>query len=144
MWQRCTNPKHLAYPFYGGRGVKVDPAWKSYDQFEKDMGESPPGLWLDRIDNSEGYEPGNCRWVTPKESAKNRSRTGPVIDPNSLRQKALKAGIPYHVVYQRIRIHFWPEEKALSEPVRIKSKMGFSICREVGARIPKVLEAPST
>lgn len=118
MIQRCENPKHLAYRFYGEKGVKVCQRWRvSYRWFLEDMGRCPEGMWLDRIDNTRGYEPGNCRWVTPKESAKNRGRTGPEINPESLRQKAIKAGMPYQRVYQRIRWG-WDEERALSQPIR--------------------------
>lgn len=114
MWQRCTNPGHLAYLYYGGQGVTVSYRWRSYDAFVQDMGECPPGLWLDRISNAIGYEPGNCRWVTPKESAANR---GPkATDPNSIRQKAKRAGLPYTVVYQRMRWG-WAEDRALTTPV---------------------------
>lgn len=79
------------------------------------MGEAPDGLWLDRIDNSKGYEPGNCRWVTPKESAKNRKQRGPV--PGSLPQLSKDAGLPYQLVMQRIR-RGWPKHIALSAPVQ--------------------------
>ena len=65
MIQRCSNPNDLRYPYYGGRGVTVcERWWQSFAAFLADMGERPAGLTLDRIDNSKGYEPGNCRWAS--------------------------------------------------------------------------------
>jgi len=125
MWQRCTNPAHPAFGYYGGRGIKTCERWRCYDAFFADMGECPPGMWLDRIKNELGYEPGNCRWVTPTESAHNRVKKGTrkPINPNSLMQKAKRAGLPYQVVYQRINVWCWKEEKALSTPVGRKDWM---------------------
>lgn len=118
MIQRCTNPNHIAYTYYGGSGVMVCQQWQdSYEAFLDHIGEAPEGMWLDRIDNTKGYQPGNVRWVTPKESASNRSHTGPPTNPGSLRQIAIKAGLPYSVVYQRVKLHRWPLEQALSTPI---------------------------
>lgn len=113
MIQRCTNPNHGAYKYYGGAGVQVCERWRTYNNFWIDMGNPPDGHWLDRIDNSKGYEPGNCRWVTSKESAQNRRQRGKV--PGSIKDKARKAGLPYMLVYLRLRTG-WPEALALSTP----------------------------
>ena len=75
-WQsikrRCNNPKSHAYGQYGGRGIKLCERWHTFANFVEDMGEIPPGLTIDRIDNDGDYEPGNVRLVTRTEQAKNR------------------------------------------------------------------------
>ena len=72
MNQRCNNPNSDAYPYYGGRGIKVCARWKSFRAFVEDMGPRPPGHTLDRKRPNEGYEPGNCRWATRLEQSWNQ------------------------------------------------------------------------
>lgn len=72
MIQRCTNQRNPGFPNWGGRGIAVDPRWRSFAHFLADMGERLPGTSIDRINNDLGYFPGNCRWATPKEQANNQ------------------------------------------------------------------------
>ena len=71
MRQRCGNPNYTNYSFYGGRGIAVCERWSDFENFFADMGEAPPGLSIDRIDNSKGYEPGNCRWASRQQQQNN-------------------------------------------------------------------------
>jgi hypothetical protein len=72
MWQRCRNPKSVAFAKYGGRGISVCDRWRLFENFLADMGRRPAGTSLDRIDVNGNYEPGNCRWATPEEQNKNQ------------------------------------------------------------------------
>jgi hypothetical protein len=76
MRQRCRNPNHTGWQYYGGRGIKICESWlNSYDEFLKDMGERPQGFSLDRIDHNGNYEPKNCRWADSTIQAINRRST---------------------------------------------------------------------
>ena len=69
---RCLNPKDAKYPIYGGRGIRMCEEWRSdFAAFLAYMGNRPAGKTLDRINVNGHYEPGNCRWATPKEQAAN-------------------------------------------------------------------------
>lgn len=77
MKQRCFNPNNRAYHRYGGRGITVCAEWANeYAVFEKWALEAgyKEGLTLERIDNDEGYFPGNCRFATRKEQSRNMRR----------------------------------------------------------------------
>lgn len=82
--QRCTNPKDISYGNYGGRGIVFKfPSVRAAAEWVLDnLGVRPsPAHSIDRVDNARGYEPGNLRWATRAEQARNkrayrRSKTG--------------------------------------------------------------------
>jgi len=75
MIARCMNPTNKRYKDYGGKGIKVCESWLDFRNFYADMEQCPDGFQIDRINNNGDYEPGNCRWVSPKENTANRSTT---------------------------------------------------------------------
>ena len=83
MVQRCTNPNDDNWFRYGGRGITMCQGMRDFINFYKIMGDRPKGYQLDRENNNGSYTcgicdeclendwPMNCRWVTPKQNARN-------------------------------------------------------------------------
>lgn len=72
MIQRCYNPNHKSFAYYGGRGIVTTKRWLCFDNFIADMGERPLLKTLERKNNSKGYSKRNCTWATYSEQARNR------------------------------------------------------------------------
>lgn len=120
MKSRCRNPRHKQYVDYGGRGIDFCDRWASLENFIADMWPRPVGLMLDRIENSLGYSPENCRWATRKEQNSNR-RNCIFVDCDgeqvTLREYCRRKGLKYRPIVKRIQDRNWPVETALSVPV---------------------------
>ena len=85
MMDRCEwGGNKKCYKQYGERGIRVCKRWHNYENFLADMGECPPALTIERIDNDKGYNKNNCKWATRHEQALNRSNTRKVIYNNEV------------------------------------------------------------
>lgn len=74
MHDRCNNPHNKRYHRYGGRGIKVDPVWETFEPFYLWAIERyRPGLQIDREKNDQNYNPANCRFVTCATNNQNRN-----------------------------------------------------------------------
>lgn len=119
--RRCRNPNNIKFNSYGGRGIKFDPRWDKFKAFLADMGVRPEGTSLDRIDPNGNYEPGNCRWATPKEQARNRKNNCLVKYQGELvtiAEVAERAGCSAAALHGRIFAAKMTIDEALRRPFR--------------------------
>lgn len=122
MVKRCTNPKQQSYRYYGGKGVTVCDRWLAgFENFLADMGERPDGMTLDRYPNASGnYEPGNCRWATPRMQQSNTS-ANVLLEFNGetkhISEWARSLGTHRETLVGRLR-RGWSVERALTTPVK--------------------------
>lgn len=119
--KRCLNPRDVAYPRYGGRGIGICTRWLSFENFAADMGEPPSAEHsIDRIDFNGSYTPSNCRWATKKEQSRNRLRRPLTIDgiTRLLCEWSEISGIGVQLIWQRLYVLEWEPAKAVYYPRR--------------------------
>jgi hypothetical protein len=125
IWQamvnRCTMPANPAYRHYGGRGITCCQRWlDSFQAFFQDMGKRPSLKHsIDRIDNDKGYEPGNVRWATRVQQARN-TRRNVFLEWNGRRMTVVEwsneVGLDRVTLWQRLFTLGWSVERALTTP----------------------------
>ena len=121
MKKRCCNENGRSYARYGGRGITVCEEWKNdfsaFYNWAMQNGYAE-NLTIDRIDNSKGYCPENCRWITNKEQQNNK-RNNVLYTYNgetkTLAEWSESLGICYKTLQKRIIK--WGVDKAFSTPL---------------------------
>jgi len=128
MRNRCLNEKSEHWARYGGRGIKICEEWVDFINFYNwAINKWRQGLQIDRINNDGNYEPENCRFVTNKENANNKSNTIYVLI-NGERLSTHEASEKYkivsgHIIWNRLRLG-WGDEDAALIPKRTISHRG--------------------
>lgn len=120
MKQRCTNPKAANYANYGAKGLTVSPEFQKFVDFIQHMGPAPSlKHTLDRIDNTLGYTPQNCRWADVETQQNNRTN-GVHFEYRgkwlSSPQLARIAGMPVSRMEHRLKVLKMPVEAAMVLP----------------------------
>lgn len=122
MIRRCRPGNE----YYGDRGVSVCDRWtgeNGFQNFVADIGRRPSNLYsIDRYPNTLGnYEPGNVRWATDEQQARNaRSNRLVIINGSEITfvEAVERFGkVPNYTA--RMRVHRgWPDLAAITTPLR--------------------------
>lgn len=121
MIRRCHSEKNRDFFLYGYRGIEVSAEWRhDFSKFFSDMGESLPGLSIDRIDVNGDYNKKNCRWATAREQNENK-RTNIFLALRGIKKPvsvwAREIGIAKGTLIARIR-YGWNDKDVLTKKVR--------------------------
>lgn len=104
------------------KDITVCDRWSHFENFLIDMGEClSEKHTIDRVDNSIGYEPSNCRWATMKEQQNNRTNNRKVTVngiTKNLQQWADASNIDRKTISDRLKRGWKPERAVALPPVR--------------------------
>jgi hypothetical protein len=139
MLSRCQNQNDKAFQNYGGRGIGVCARWQEFKNFLADMGEPPSGLSLDRVDNSLGYSPENCRWATRVDQSRNRRGVHRIRVGDAeltLPEWSARNGIAHKTILERLRKGWDPAAAVTFPTMKTRSgiKHGAHIYQAFGAQ----------
>lgn len=128
MKSRCYNPRTKKYKYYGGKGIRICERWMNEDGFNNflnDMGPKPPGHTIERKENRGDYTPGNCRWATRWDQARNTSQVK-MIEFNGKNQCvkdwATDLGFKVECLYYRIKAKWSIKDTLSLPPLRNRKK----------------------
>jgi hypothetical protein len=114
---RCTNKNIPSAKNYSLKNIDFCDEWKSFQTFKTwaELNGYNDSLSIDRIDNSKGYSPENCRWATALQQSINRDFVlrSPSGEPWS--QIAKQNGIKVTLFHSR-KHEGWPLHLAATLP----------------------------
>lgn len=143
MKNRCYNPKQPSYKNYGAKGITICDEWLNSERVCIAFKTYPTkgflafqawalshgyqeDLTIDRIDNSKGYSPDNCRWVSRKVQNNNHNNNYWITlngQTKTLAQWCEEKKCNYNTIRTRIyKLHWTPEQAFnVNYNTRIKS-----------------------
>lgn len=121
MKNRCYNPNYYLFQHYGGKGIALCQEWLGEHGFEnfRDWATAngyQSGLSIDRIDNSLGYSPTNCRWVDMVAQQNNRTNNRMITAngaTHTMAEWSRISGIQYGTIQSRLA-RGWDETDAVT------------------------------
>lgn len=146
MRNRCHNPDNPDFPYYGARGIIVCDRWRyDYDAFVEDMGFRERGMTIERIDNTGNYAPGNCRWATRTEQARNR-RNNHILNiggiSKTIAEWADESPVSARLIWLRLKRGDLPD--TLLQPAKSLQGHGTRGCYRRGCRCDLCTQANRT
>lgn len=131
VWQnihkRCTCETDEKFERYGGRGITMCDSWSNSFVAFRDWAyatgydaNAPAGeCTIDRIDNSKGYCPENCRWVNRVVQQNNR-RVNHLLtidgEAKTIAEWCRISGKTFSQIYGRLR-RGWEAKDAVFKPI---------------------------
>ncbi|RKZ91308.1 MAG: hypothetical protein DRQ40_10035 [Gammaproteobacteria bacterium] len=122
MRSRCNNPNDDHYKDYGGRGITLCEEWADsrdgFARFIEHVGPCPSDQHsIDRVLNGKGYKPGNVRWATKRQQARNRRSTHDITfngRTQCLQAWADEIGVSHSTLIKRLDSDNWTLEATLT------------------------------
>jgi hypothetical protein len=125
MHNRCYDPNHDRYKWYGGKGISICDDWHDFMTFRTWALANgyTDDLTIDRIKADGNYCPENCKWVDMKVQANNRSNNR-ILQYNGKKYTAVQLAESYgmspHTVYNRLKLG-WDVDQIVRTPERCES-----------------------
>ena len=121
MRRRCSNVSRKDAQNYALKNIKVCEEWNNYELFMNWALQNGYNdeLTLERIDNSKGYNPDNCKWIPKSEQSKNRTSNHYITyngKTQTLTDWSKEIGIPRTTLDSRLKRN-WSIEDALTKPL---------------------------
>ncbi len=135
-YKAWTNMKTRARRKKGYEDRQVCAEWKhDFGAFLAHVGRKPgPEYSLERIRNDEGYKPGNCKWATVEEQARNKSNSRLVTllgITRTMGEWGAILNIPVETIFARLNAGRSPSEVLSVTNLRTSARLSVNRANEV-------------